>query len=156
MCEFFGCNIYPAYAKPGETRKRCKKHRQEGDVNVKDITCEFIGCYIRPIFAKAGEKAKRCKKHIQEGDVNIKHITCEFIGCDIRPIFAKAGEKPKRCKKHIQEGDVNINHKRCISEYCMVLSDKYSRGFASRINPKTGKKEFCYKCHFKLEPTYLN
>ena len=82
--------------------------------------------------------------------------TCEFAECNIRPIFAKAGEKPKRCKEHIQEGDVNLIKKRCISEYCIILNDKYSRGFASKINPKTGKKEFCSKCHLKLEPTYLD
>ena len=81
---------------------------------------------------------------------------CEKNECNKQSTFAKAGEKPKRCKNHIQKGDVNINSKRCISEYCMILNDKYSRGFASRINPKTGKKEFCYKCHLKLEPTYLD
>ena len=35
----------------------------------------------------------------------------------------------------------------CNSEYCMILNED-SRGFASRINPKTGKKEFCHFCFF--------
>ena len=47
-CEFIGCNIHPTFAKPGETRKRCKKHKQEGDVDLVNKTCEFVGCDIRP------------------------------------------------------------------------------------------------------------
>ena len=118
--------------------------------------CEKNGCNINASYAKAGEKPKRCKEHIQEGDVDVKNKRCEFMECNKHPIFAKAGEKPKRCKEHIQEGDVDIKKKRCNSEYCTNLNDKYSRGFASKINPKTGKKNFCYECHLKLEPTYLN
>ena len=109
--------------------------------------CEFFGCNIHPTYAKAGETRKRCKKHKQEGDVNVKNKMCEIIGCNINPTFAKAGEKRKRCKRHRQEEDVNVVYKRCNSEYCMLLN-KYSRGFATKDNPKTGKKEFCHFCHF--------
>ena len=118
--------------------------------------CEKNECNKRSRFAQTGEKPKRCKKHIQEGDVNVRDMTCEFNGCDIRPTFAKTGEKPKRCKKHTQKGDLNVISKRCISDYCMDLNDKYSREIATKINPKNGKKEFCSKCHLKLEPTYLD
>ena len=93
------------------------------------------------------EKFKKinCRSFLKDG--RDKDGRCPIPKFHKNPIFAKAGEKRKRCKEHIQEGDVNVLYKRCNSEYCMIL-DEYSRGFASKINPKTGKKEFCPFCFF--------
>eukprot|EP00752_Nemacystus_decipiens_P003647 g3361.t1 len=109
-CESFG--------KAGEPPVRCKLHKAEGDINVKNPICIVQGCTSRSRFGKQGSKPVHCKDHREPGEVNPFRPPCVYPGCVVTPTYAEEGRKPARCAKHKKPTDINTNRQRCGERNC--------------------------------------
>ena len=111
-CEVRGCEKQPSWGTEVKVRRRCGKHREEGDVNVVSLRCPVCleeGKITQPAFGREGGKAERCGEHREEGDVDVVSQRCPLCleeGKITQPYFGREGGKAKRCRKHREEGDV--------------------------------------------------
>ena len=115
-CEAGGCKVQPLFGDPADgVRRRCRKHRAEGDEDVKHRRCEAKGCKTIPSFGDAADGvAHRCSAHRAEGDEDVKSPRCEAKGCKVQPHFGDPADGlARRCRKHRAEGDENVNSPRC-------------------------------------------
>ena len=139
-CKFEGCNIIPSFNFQGEkTRAYCRKHKQEGMINIRTTKCKFKGCDIISSFNFEEEKTPLyCFLHKKEGMINIKNKKCKFEGCNTLASFNFEDEKrPSYCCEHKKEGMINIKNKKCKFEGCNITASFNFEGKKSTL--------YCFK-----------
>lgn len=117
----------------------------------RDKFCEASACPRLATYG-FGRRPVRCVDHRLSTHVDTRQKWCEEPGCTVGPRFGKPGGCPLRCGKHRLERDQNIVSKRCSSQSCLFYEDVFSRGYASRRNPKTGEIDMCTACFSALYP----
>lgn len=133
--------------------KRQSIRQMFGEISEKNIgKCEVYECKNGALYGTTDECMARCSKHKHKGDIYRHRKICEVELCNIYPVFGKYGETAKRCSSHKKNNDVNVSRKRCASEACKFYDDISMQGYATKMNPLTGKVELCVSCHRVLFP----
>ena len=147
------CNQCEKQAIYGFTKiETCKKHSEEGMVDLVHKKCLFDSCNKRPVFGFISDKsASYCKAHAEKGMIDLVSKKCLFESCNKHPNFGLPSDKSASyCKTHAEEGMVNIKSKKCLFDSCNkqpnfgLLSDKsasYCKAHAEEgmINIKSKK-----------------
>ncbi|CAM9932474.1 unnamed protein product [Laminaria digitata] len=133
-CSHESCTTYANYRFEGDNnaKKTCKKHAEDGMVNVNGKRCLHDSCTKRSNFNFEGKKKAYCKQHAEDGMVNVVSQRCLHDSCTKRPSFNFKGRKKAYCKLHAEDGMISIVFARRSSNSngsCTVV------GTALRIPP---------------------
>lgn len=83
VCEVPGCDTRPSVGYPGETPRRCGRHKELGMVSWG--SCEEPGCNTRASFGPPGGSRISCGHHRKDGYTNLVATTCAMACCVSSP-----------------------------------------------------------------------
>lgn len=131
MCDYINCSVKnPVYNFPGEKKgKRCKKHSEEGMIDVKNKKCNFVyedgsKCNTQPRYGFYGKKPEKCSKHALPEMEDLVSKKCNFIDpatknkCKTRASFGFVNGKVEKCSKHALPKMEDLKHKKCEYQKC--------------------------------------
>ena len=118
-CAREGCRLTPSFAPPGSAGKDakwCKRHAEDGCVNVVALRCRIEGCSTQASFGVDG-KAEYCAAHRPEGSVStaVAKRACRAPGCTTHATFGREWQNPRHCRRHRQADEDNCTRKRCLA-----------------------------------------
>ena len=124
LCQ--SCRTQASFNFVGSKPAYCKKHAEDGMVNVRNRRCLHDSCSKYPCYNfKGSTPAMYCKSHSQDGMVNILSPRCVHDSCAKKPSFNFRGLKKTYCKQHAAEGMVNVCKKRCL--HCLLYTSPSPR-----------------------------
>jgi len=111
ICERDGCKKHANYNVEGKKPLFCKKHKDDGMVDVIHKTCR--DCKKQPTYNFETEKeALYCNDHKKDGMVDVRNKTCR--DCKKRPSYNFETEKEALyCNDHKKDGMVDVRNKTC-------------------------------------------
>lgn len=115
FCDADGCRTRACFGFEGGLVHRCGKHREPGQINLRDRTCKF--CRIRARFGFPGDefhKAQWCSKHAPEGTIFLEHRKlCQMEGCSKVAWCGPTKSGFVHCKDHRTVDDVVVRDRSC-------------------------------------------
>src|SRR3989338_7865150 len=123
LCEVEGCPNQIFYGFPGQEKKRCVDHKEEGMKRGGYGLCIENGCKL---IANHGfpditpKVLKYCKRHSKEGMIDCVSGLCKVKGCRKRATFGvdEPGKRKERCGDHKEEGMQDFSSKFCEHKGC--------------------------------------
>jgi hypothetical protein len=123
VCDHLGCVNVPLFNYKGlKDPARCRLHKLDRMVCVRDKHCIHDNCLKIALFNYPEEKALYCYDHKLDQMVDVKHVKCKYPGCERRPNFNYKTEiTGQYCKLHKLDQMVNVHNVRCLVKECRRL-----------------------------------
>lgn len=113
-------------------RGYCKRHAEDGMVDVGHNSCSYASSNTRPIFNATGSKmAVYCKQHAMEGIVNVRRKRCSHDSCTKQPTVNTEGSKTAAYYKQNTDNDM-VNVHRKVARETAAAGDRRSISKAAR------------------------
>ncbi|CAM9647529.1 unnamed protein product [Laminaria digitata] len=97
----------------------CKKHAEDGMVDVRNRRCLYDSCTTRPSYNFEGIKpGAYCKLHAEDGMVDVRNKCCLYDSFTKVPSFNFEGAKPAAYCKQQTEDMVDVCGPRRLQESC--------------------------------------
>jgi hypothetical protein len=136
LCNFDGCEKNATQGFLGDKNTRCKKHREDGMVDVKNKKCEL--CKKQATFGI--EKPTHCKLHKTDDMNDLRHDSERCSGYDDGYVCSKRAtfgfDRAVKCKYHMEEGMKDL-----VSKMCIVCNEKQPN-----FNFKNEPALYCNMC----------
>lgn len=140
-CKHEHCKTTASFGTKGSLKpEACRKHANEGMVDVVHKTCARPGCLKYPSYGVEGsrKKAEYCVSHAPAGMFNFGNKQCAHEGCSKRAKYGAPGtKKSEYCSPHAREGMVDLVTKKCGAAGCVKNPSYGLEGSAVR--------QFCVK-----------
>ena len=107
LCKHEGCTKHAIFGNEGGEAEYCKKHKQEGMIDVSNPKCIHEGCKTQPSYGNEGGTPEYCAKHKLEGMIDLNSKKCIHKGCKTQPSYGNEGGTREYCKKHFNENHPN-------------------------------------------------
>ena len=130
-CKFPDCEKYASYGFPdkkGQTRLRCKEHKEDGMVTghkTDSRVCQHEDHKGEEKIPRASfnfpeeKKGKYCNKHKEKGMVNVNSVKNLCVECkETTPSYGLEGEKATHCSKCATPDMVDLVSNLCTEDGC--------------------------------------
>lgn len=120
-CAHDSCKTNASFnAKGSKMAAYCKKHAEDGMVNVHHRRCTHGSCTTQPSFNVAGSTTPLyCKQHAEDNMVDVRSRRCVQATCTKFPSFNVEGSKMATyCSEHADASMVHLFCRRCSHHSC--------------------------------------